>query len=97
MGMKRHAVVDKHSSESTAISVLVLGSFHIITNLKSVFLLLQVQLMGFPARQTSCVDMCAMPLLGLFWPLFPGVISFITSAQCCMELGKHFQLFFMWK
>lgn len=96
MGMKRHAIVDKRSSDGTSISVLVLESFHMITNLKSFFLLLQV-LMGFPARQTSCVDMCAMPLLGPFWPLFSGVISFITSAQCCMELGKHFQLFFMWK
>lgn len=95
MGMKRHAIVDKRSSDGTSISVLVLESFHMITNLKSFFLLLQV-LMGFPARQTSCVDMCHATA-GSLLVLFLWLISFITSAQCCMELGKHFQLFFMWK
>lgn len=42
-----------------------------ITNLKSIFLLLQVQLVGFPARQTSCVDLCHAAA-GTLLPLVPG-------------------------
>lgn len=42
-----------------------------ITSLKSIlFLLLQVQLVDFPARQTSCVDMCH-PTAGTLLALVP--------------------------
>lgn len=94
MGMKGHSIVDKCSSDSTVISVLVLGSLNMITNLKSIFCSCKCSC-WVSQLDKPLVWTCAIPLLGLFCPLSPGLMGFITSALCCTELGKHFQLFFM--